>query len=94
MVSRSNGVDEARSLSESRLNSNSKYAGGYFSCRERCEETENLASLYDGETEQGLTGSSAKEKDMEFVRRTILSALVQDVVARVQRHLIYLNMIG
>jgi hypothetical protein len=37
-----------------------------------------------GEGEKDLDGLSKSEIDMDFVRRTMLSAQVQDVVARVE----------
>ncbi len=48
------------------------------------EETENFAPLYGRETDQDPNGLSKSERDMDFVRRMMLSALVQDVVARAE----------
>jgi hypothetical protein len=62
VASRSNDVNKAKSLSESRLSSNSAQAGGYFSCRKRCEETENFAPLSDGRKNRALP-AQAQEKN-------------------------------
>ncbi len=46
--------------------------------------TGDFAPIYKEEGEQGPGGPSKSERDMDFVRRMMLSAQVQDVVVRVE----------
>jgi hypothetical protein len=78
MSSRSERVEGAGSPTESRPGPGCSRAGSYF------EVTGDLAPIYKEEGEQGPGGPSKSERDMDFVRRTMLSAQVQDVVVRVE----------
>ncbi len=77
-------VGEARGLSESRPVISCPRAGSCFACRERDKVAENLAPLYREGRDQALDGPSKSVRDMNFVWIIMLSAQVQDVVARVE----------
>jgi hypothetical protein len=55
-----------------------------------CVETESYlevtgdAPVYQGEGEQGQGGPSRSERDMEFVRETMLMTQVQNVIVRIE----------
>jgi hypothetical protein len=77
MASR-DGADGARSRNEARLSTDYSKTGSYP------EAAGDLAPVYQEEGEQGPSGPSRSERDMEFVRRTMLSAQAQNVMARVE----------
>jgi hypothetical protein len=46
--------------------------------------TGDLAPVYQEEGEQGRKGLSRSERDMEFVRETMLTAQVQSIIVRIE----------
>jgi hypothetical protein len=54
---------------------------GLFFVQEYCGEVVGFSPLYAAETEQSSAEAGTSERNMEFIRRTMLSAKVQDVVA-------------
>ncbi len=50
---------------------------------EDCGEVGGFSPLYAAETEQCSAEAGTRERNMEFVRRTMLSAKVKDVVSKV-----------
>ncbi len=53
---------------------------GLFFVLEDCGEVGGFSPLYAAETEHSSAEAGTSERNMEFVRRTMLSAKVQDVV--------------
>jgi hypothetical protein len=78
---RETGKNEDRE--EPKRNESNARAGGYFSCRENDRGAGDFSPLYTTESEQSSAEACTSEKNMEFVRRTMLSAKVQDVVTKV-----------
>ncbi len=74
---------DAREQEEPRIGMSSARAGGYFTCRENNREAGDFSPLYMTESEQSSAEACTNEKNMEFFRRTMLSAKVQDVGAKV-----------
>jgi hypothetical protein len=66
-----------------RRSRSSAQARGYFSFKEDYVEVGDFSPLNAAETEQSSAEAGTSEKNMEFVRRTMLSATVQEVVAKV-----------
>jgi hypothetical protein len=53
---------------------------GLFFVLEDCGEVGGFSPLYAAETEQSSAEAGTSKRNMEFIRRTMLSAKVQDVV--------------
>jgi hypothetical protein len=73
-------TSEARDWDEPRRNN--ACAGGFFRAR-ILWGGRGFSPLYAAETEQSSAEAGTSERNMEFIRRTMLSAKVQDVVAKV-----------
>jgi hypothetical protein len=61
---------------EPKRNESNARAGGYFLCREDDRGARDFSPLYTMESEQSSAEACTSEKNMEFVRRTMLSAKV------------------
>ena len=48
------------------------------------ETTGDLAPVYQGEGVQGRKGLSRSERDMEFVRETMLTTQIQSIITRIE----------
>jgi hypothetical protein len=78
MASRKETAEGTRGPSDLRSNAGCMKTESYL------EVTEDLAFVYQEEGEQGQGCPSRSERDMEFVRRTMLTTQVQNVVVRVE----------
>jgi hypothetical protein len=76
-------ANEAGNRVEPKRSKKASQAECYFACKEDQVEADGMWPLYTTDRKYDSASRGTSKQDMEFVRRTMLSASVQDVVAKV-----------